>query len=85
MYGVGNTISEFVKRSKKTKQLSEARGDSDGKYGIPDKESNNGMFSNCAFFPSDFRMCKISDDGGNCSGDKVGEPNKVVVFNDKIG
>ena len=71
MYGVGDTVSEFVKRSKKTKQLSEARGDSNGKYGIPDKESNNGMFSNCAFFPSDFRMCNVGNDGGNSGGDEI--------------
>ena len=79
-----NVIDKFVKRSKKTEELSKSWGDNNSDYGVPDEKSDNGMFSNCAFFPGDFGMRKISNNSGNGGSDKVGKPDEVIIFNNQI-
>lgn len=37
------------------------------------------------FFPSDFGMSKIGNNRGDGGGDEIREPEKVVIFDDKIG
>ena len=54
MYGASDVVGEFVKRSKKTEELRESGSNSYGEHGVPDEESNNGMFGDGTFFPSDF-------------------------------
>ncbi len=29
-------------------------------------------------------MSDISDDDGDCGGDEIGEPKKIIIFNNKI-
>ena len=65
--------------------MSKAWGDGDGEHGVPNKKTNNGMLGNSTFFPSDFGMCKIGNDSSDGGSDKVGKPNKIVIFNNKIG
>lgn len=84
MYCAGDIKSEFIERSKETKKLRKAWGDGNGEYGIPDKESNNGMLGNFALFPGDFGMCYISDYGSDGGSDKIGKPDKIIVLNDEI-
>ena len=55
-----------------------------GEESIPDKEADNGVFGDVAFFPSDFGMSDVGNNGSYCSGNKHGEPNEVVVINNKI-
>ena len=43
------------------------------------------MFGDAAFFPSDFGMSNVGDDGGNGGSDEIGEPEEIVIINDKIG
>lgn len=71
MYGASDVVGEFVKRSKKTEELRESGSNSYGEHGVPDEESNNGMFGDGTFFPSDSRMCNVGNDGGNGGGDKI--------------
>ena len=65
--------------------MSKAWCDGNSKNSIPNKESDDGVLSDSAFFPSDFGVCEICDDSGNCCSDKIGKPNKIVVFDDEIG
>ena len=84
MDGAGNIIDKFVERSKKAKKLRKARSDSNGKHSVPDEKSDNGMFGDLALFPGDFRMCKVGNDGGDSSSDKIGKPDEVVAFDNEI-
>lgn len=65
-----NVIGQFVEWSKKAEELSEPRADSDGKEGIPDKKTNNGMFGDMALFPGDIGVSDIGDNGGDGGGNK---------------
>lgn len=85
MHGVSNIEDEFVKWREEAEKLSETRRDGDSEHGIPDKKSDDGMFGNDAFFPSDSGMCEISNNGGDGSGDKIGKPDEIVVLNDEVG
>ena len=80
MDGTGDVVSEFVKRGEKTEQLCKAGSDSNGEHGIPDEKSNDGVFGNFTFFPSNFGVRKICDDGGNGSSDEIREPDKIIIF-----
>ncbi len=37
------------------------------------------------FFPGDFGMGKVGDDGGDSGGNEVGEPEEIVVLDEEIG
>ena len=80
-----DVVSKFVERSEKTEKLDEAWADEDGEKGVPDEESDDGMFGDVALFPGDFGVGDVGDDGGDGSGNEVGKPKKVVVFDDEIG
>ena len=80
----GNAEGEVVKWCKKTKKLGEPRADSDGEDGVPDKETADSGFGDGAFLPGDFGMEDISDDGSCGGGDEGGEPEIVVIINNKI-
>lgn len=67
----GDIVDKFVKRSEETEELCETRSDGDSNHGVPDEKSNNGMFSNGAFFPSDSGVCKIGDNSSNGGGNEV--------------
>lgn len=54
MYGASNIMSEFVEWGKEAKKLSKSWCDGDGKNSIPNKESDDGVFSDGTFFPGDF-------------------------------
>lgn len=84
MHGVSNIEDKFIKWREEAEKLSEARCDGDSKHGIPDKKPNDGMLGNDAFFPSDSGVRKISDNGSDSSGDKIGKPDEIVVLNDKV-
>ena len=84
MDSAGNIIDKFVERSKKAKKLRKARSDSNGKHSVPDEKSDNGMFGDFALFPGDFRMCKVSNDGGDGSSNKIGKPDEIIILDDKI-
>ena len=64
--------------------MSEAWVDNEGKKSVPNEEADNGVFGDVAFFPSDFGMSDVGNNGSYCSGNKHGEPNEVVVINNKI-
>lgn len=69
-----NIKSEIVKWSDETEKLSEKWADEKGRSEVPDKEFINGGFGERAFFPSDFRMENIGENGGDESGDEGREP-----------
>ena len=71
MYGASDVVGEFIKRSKKTEELRESGSNSYGEHGVPDEESNNGILSDSTFFPSDFRMRNVGNDGSNGGGDEI--------------
>lgn len=71
MQGASDIVSEFVKGGKKTEELRESGSNSYGEHGVPDEESNNGMFGDSTFFPSDFRMRNVGNDGSNGGGDEI--------------
>ena len=65
--------------------MREHGGDGESDDGVPDEESDDGMFGDVAFFPGDFGMGDEGYDGGDGSGDKVREPEEIVVFDDEVG
>ena len=69
MDGFANVKSEFIEWSEEAEELGEPRADSNGKENIPNEKSDDGVFSDVTFFPSDFGMGNVGDDGGNNSGD----------------
>ena len=79
MDGFADVKSEFVEWGQMTKKLSEPRTNGDSKEGIPDEESDDGVFGDVAFFPGDFGMRDVGDDGGDDGGDKSREPKKITV------
>lgn len=85
MYCGGDIVGEFVKWRKKAKKLSKAGCDGDSNHCIPNKESNDRMLGDSAFFPSDSGMREVGNDGSNSGSNKIGEPNEVVVLDDEIG
>lgn len=85
MDSTGNIVGKFIEGSKKTKELGEAGGDGYGDYSVPDEKFDNGVSSDVAFFPGDSRMCEVCNDGGDGSGNKIREPDKIIVLNDEIG
>ena len=85
MNSTSNIISEFIEGSKKAEELCKARGYSNGKYDVPYKKSNDGVFCNFTLFPGDSGVCKIGDNSSNSGGNKVGKPDKIIVFNYKVG
>lgn len=60
---------------------------SDGKSddNVPDEESDDGMVGDVALLPSDFGMGDEGHDGSDSGSDEIGEPEEIVVFDDKIG
>lgn len=70
---------EFVERSQKTEELGEPGANSNGEEGVPNEKSDDGVFGDFAFFPSDFGMGNVGDNGGDGSRDKSGEPKKIAV------
>lgn len=85
MYSASNIVGEFVERSKKAEELGEGGGNGNGKHSVPDEKSDDGVLGDLAFFPGNFRMCKIGYDSSNGGSDKIGEPDKVIVLDDEIG
>lgn len=84
MDGFANVKSEFVEWSQMTKKLSEPRTNGDGEESVPDEESDDGVFGDVAFFPGDFGMRDVGDDGGDGGRNKGGEPEEVVILNNEI-
>lgn len=84
MDGFADVKSEFVEWSQKTEELSEPRTNGNSEEGVPDEKSDDGVFGDVAFFPSDFGMGDVGDDGGDGGGDKGGEPKKVIISNNEI-
>lgn len=37
-----------------------------------------------AFFPSDFGMGDVGNNGGNNRSNKTGKPEEIVIFNDEV-
>lgn len=70
---------EFVERSQKTEELGEPGANSNGEEGVPNEKSDDGVFGDFAFFPGDFGMGNVGDNGGDDSRDKSGEPKKIAV------
>ena len=85
MDSVSNIESEFVQRGEQAKKLGECGCDGDGEDGIPDEESNNGMFGDGALFPCDFGVCEICNNGGDCGSDEIRKPYEIIIFDDKVG
>lgn len=75
---------EFVERSQKTEELGEPGANSNGEESVPDEKPDNGVFGDFAFFPSDLRMSDVGDDGCDDGGDKSGEPEKIIISENKI-
>ena len=84
MDGFADVKSEFVEWSEKAEKLGEPWTNGDSEEGVPDEESDDGMFGDVAFFPGDFRMGDVGDDGGDGGGDKGREPKKVIISNNEI-
>jgi len=79
-----DVVGEFVEGGKETEELDESGTDSDSEDGVPDEKTDDGAFGDVSFFPGDFGVGKIGDDNGNRGGDKIGEPKKIIVVDDKI-
>ena len=79
MEGLADSKSKFVEWGEEAKKLGKAGTDRESEEGVPDEESNNRMLSDAAFFPSDFRVSEVGDNGGDSSRDKSGEPKKIAV------
>lgn len=75
---------EFVERSQKTEELGEPGANGDSEEGVPDEKPDNGVFGDVAFFPGDFGMGDIGDNGGDGGGDKGREPKKIIISNNEI-
>ena len=80
----GNAVSEFVEWCKNTKKLCEGRANYNGEHGIPDEESDNGSFGNVTLLPGNLRVSNEGDDDCDCGGDEIGEPKKIIIFNNEI-
>ena len=84
MEGASDAESEFVEWGEEAEELGDPGADGDGEEGVPDEKSDNGVFGDLAFFPSDFGVSNVGDDGGDGSRNKRGEPEEVVVFYNDI-
>ena len=69
MDGFANVKSEFVEWSQKAEELGEPRTNGNSEEGVPDEKSDNGVFGDVAFFPGDFGMGDVGDNGGDGGGD----------------
>ena len=85
MDSAGDIVCKFIKWSKETKKLSKTRRYSNSKYGVPDKESDDGMLGDFAFFPSDSGMGKICNNSSDGGSNKIREPDKIVILDNEIG
>lgn len=64
--------SEFIEWGDKAEELGEERVDCKSGEEIPDKKFIDSGFGDRAFFPGDFRMKKISNEGAYGSGNEGG-------------
>ncbi len=60
----GQVVGKFVDWCNETEEPGKEGADSDGADAVPEKEHNDATPCDGAFFPSDFRMENISEDGG---------------------
>lgn len=65
--GLADSKSKFVEWGEEAKKLGKAGTDRKSEEGVPDEESNNRMLSDMAFFPSDFRVSEVGDNGSDSS------------------
>ena len=84
MNSIGDVVSKFVQRREETEELGEPGANSNGEESVPDEKPDNGVFGDFAFFPSDLRMSDVGDDGCDDGGDKGGEPEKIIISENKI-
>ena len=80
-----DVVGEFVEGGKEAEELDESGADSDSEDGVPDEKTDDGAFGDVSLFPSDFGVGEVGNDNGDRGGDKIGEPKKIVVVDDKIG
>ena len=73
-------VDEFVKWRDEAEEPSEERADGNGGDTIPDEEHNNTAFGDGAFFPGDFGMENIGENGGEGIGDDAVKPKKLVAI-----
>ena len=78
-------IGEIVKTGDEAKKLGEARIDGNGKKDIPDEKLIDTNFARIAFFPGDFGVEDVGENGSKSAGDEAGEPEKAIIINDEIG
>ena len=64
--------------------MSKSWCDGDSEHCVPDEKSYDGGLGDLAFFPSDFRMGEVGDNGSNSGGDEIRKPEEVVVFDDEV-
>ena len=67
MEGLADIKGKFVEWGEEAKKLSETGTDRESEEGVPDEKSNNRMLSDATFFPSDFRVSEVGDDGSDSS------------------
>lgn len=73
-------VDEFVKWCDEAKEPGEEGADGDGSDAVPDEEHNNTAFSDGAFFPGDFRMENIGEDGSKRISDDTIKPKKLIAI-----
>ena len=61
---VADAVREFVNWSDKTEKPSEKRADGDGSDTIPEEKHYYATFGDGAFFPGDFGMEDVGENGG---------------------
>ncbi len=59
-----NVEGKIIKWSDKAKELSEKGANKKGGGEVPDEEFVDGSFGERAFFPSDFRVEEVGENGG---------------------
>lgn len=64
--------------------MSEKRTDENSGGEVPDEKFVDGDFGEGAFFPSDFGMKNVGENGGSESTDEGGKPEKIVIINNKV-
>lgn len=75
-----NTVDEFVKWRDVAKKPSKKWADGDGGDAVPNEEHNNTAFSDGTFFPGNFGMKNIGENGGESVGDDAIKPKELVAI-----